>query len=336
MSLFGAGGLTYLYWNGSYVGIVDDINRTVVAGQAKSPQQAVRGYLQALAHGNAEDALKFAAYPPSANRTFLTDDVLNFCNTLSPISNILTFKNMYSTKDDIIVDVTYNVGLSRTLDSFHIVSRDGYFFLSDATVTVDLSASFVPDVSETLNGIPFSAIPSQKMEMFPGAYEISFGNPLLEITWGASFIVHQSKQSVMFIPAPTFDLATGAQGKLADIARKALNKCMAETNTMTTCGFGNTYITDIKTGKRVNLKPHTAKWTFRNHSNADFKGTDFSLDSQYPSTIATATISLYLRDDYAITNGQPYWSTYTLQSVTIDFTDPDKPQVTFEGINTTK
>jgi len=333
MGIIGEGGWAYSYWNGSYVGVVDDINRTVVAGQADTPQQAVRGFLLALADSNAEDALKFAVNPP-VDRTYLTDAVLKVSNQLRPMSkSVAAAINQDSTRGNIMVDATYWLGSLPVFDTFHIVNKNGYFFLRFVTGTITVPAN---SVFERINGAAMSVSSQPKnWEVFPGTYQVTIDNPLMAITDGATLLVTQI-QSTVVMPTQTFGLAPGAQDVLASLAGDALTKCMAEINTMTTCGFGDVYFTDKKTGKRLDPKPNTARWVFQD-DNIFFTGASFGLADQYhASAVALAAISMNLRVYYTITAGEPArWSDYTLTYAVIDFSDANNPQVTFNWVHAT-
>ncbi|MCL2782626.1 MAG: hypothetical protein FWD80_01415, partial [Propionibacteriaceae bacterium] len=94
-----------------YLSSQDDPNHPVSAGQAKTPAAAVRAYLQALAAGNANDALSFAVTP--ADTTFLTKEVLMASLALNPITEIATALDTSAPRSSssATVNAFYKIGL---------------------------------------------------------------------------------------------------------------------------------------------------------------------------------------------------------------------------------
>jgi len=319
--LIGGGGGAYWYF-----AMRDDPSKPVTAGQAKFPQAAVRGYLQALAVGSSSDALSFVEQTPN-EMTMLTDQVLDASIAVYPVTDIVATKdNTLSTKDTAVVDATFNVGSTSFSMQYQVDQVGKYYFIQDPFVTTDLSGLLVSGVDITVNGVSMSDIvDTSDVSLFPGVYTMAINNnPLLTITSDTTFT---ADSGMSLGPVIGLGLSPDAQGQFATAAEDALTSCMKEDATHTSCGFGAILYRDIDTKKLITPKPGI-KWSFPG-AKPNFSAQTFMWDQDEPTT-ATAYMTIKVRIDFSSTDGGVYRDDRTLTAVNIDFSDPSNLSVTFD------
>ncbi|MDN5726242.1 MAG: hypothetical protein L0G99_09985, partial [Propionibacteriales bacterium] len=135
---------------------------------AKKPSDAVKGYLDALAAGDAATALSYAESSP-ADTTMLTNEALAASNKLGAIAEI----NVPEVTDEYAYQVaaSYKMG-TRTVNKEINVTKVGEDWkLTDVagTLTLDLG----DDLPITVNGVKVEA---KKIIVFPGTYVFDTGN----------------------------------------------------------------------------------------------------------------------------------------------------------------
>jgi len=320
LALLGGGG-GFGYW---YLMVRDDPSKPVPAGMAKTPQAAVRGYLQAVASGSSTSALSFLAVQPTSN-TFLTDTVLSASNALSPITDITATMADTSTKAVPLVNATYKIGSQTVNTMFTVEKQDKYYFLDNATAQVDLSSAKVNGVGVSVSGIALSDI-SGSVDMFPGTYTITIDNTMLTMTSDPQFVV--TDQTSVPSPTVTVDLSSDAPSQFAKFAGDSLSKCMKQDATFTSCGFGT--ILGMNSGKIITPKKGSVKWKFIKSSTGDFSKYKFQFDPTRPTEVS-ADFTIHVELQLVGTDNNPYYADYTLNSISIDFSDPSKMQATFDS-----
>lgn len=285
---------------------------------AVPPEDSVKGYLQALANGDAATALSYAATKPT-DTTFLTDEVLAASNALNPISSISVTPY---TGDDIskaTISASYNIGDDSVNTTFDVVLQDDKYLLKQVTQDVDLTLVYSIGLGMSLNGVSLDDASPWSVTLFPGVYQVATSNPYLKID-PDMFTV----EDVDGFTSPTGEpvLADDAQAKLAAVAKSALSGCLKEKKLATSCGFG---FAGLNTGRTPKLS--TLTWKITSGSN-DFSKVTFQQYNDY-STEVYGTINLKIQGNLKDTKGSSYRGTITLKQVTIDFSDPDHPDVQF-------
>ena len=337
LALLLAGGGLFAYW---YYAIRDDGIRggrvqddPVVAGQATTAQAAVRGYVQALAAGNAADALSFAATPP-AGSSFLTDAALAASLALNPITFQQAVREDLSTKEDIAVTADYQIGSQSVTTTYGTTLRDGYYFIDHATALIDLSDTYTSGIGMKLNGVSLDAGGrSLYLDLFPGTYQLTIGNSMLVLT-GGQFVVTDPTASPSLLDT-TVGLAADTPSRLADAAKATLDGCMAEASLTSSCGFGLPLV--FADGTIRDVDDSTAQWSFITGS-SDFSATDFHYDPQSEPTEANASIDLQIRravDGEGADSAYYFWICFNLSSVNVDFSDPNNMDVSFDSTSST-
>ena len=321
--LIGGGGGA-AYW---YLTQRDDVTAPVPAGQARFPQAAVRGYLQALADGDSAKALSFAYTQPS-DQTFLTDAQLASSNAINPITNITATKSPDSTADMAYVDATYDFGNQNVAMKFSVEKGIGdaskYYFVDQVVSTID-TTGLQGSVTAYVNGVDVSSISS--LVVFPGVFTVSIGNSMLALTSDTTITVQQP--GTTSTPTMAISLAPDAQSQLQDAATTTLKACLKEQSLDTACNLGLGIAFD-KNGKIIDAAKDKITWVVTKGS-TDFSGKNFTWMESSPTT-AFATINISLeRQIYPPNSDSYYFHDYKVTQVTIDFSDPSNMVVTFDS-----
>lgn len=193
---------------------------TVPAPQATKASDAVKGYLDALAAGQAEAALAFGNDQP-ADKTFLTDAVLAESVKRAPITDIVVpevaDENAYQ------VSATYKIGGQAVNQSFSVRKEGDAFQLSDTTQDVSLGSVQSNTVPMLINGVK---VTTEKVTLLPGSYAVTSG--LTNINYGPkSTILIKSPQDYAPIElTPTLTKAGSAA--FVKAAKSAMAKCVDE------------------------------------------------------------------------------------------------------------
>ena len=302
------------------------INGPVTPGQARSPQAAVRGYLEALSNNKSSDALLYAQNAP-ANQTFLTDDILSQSAAVAPISNIAVTENPGNTKTAASVTATYNIGSQSVTAMYDTVLVNKHWFLTQVSNQVDLSMDlpWYGLSGLSLNGASLDGADLTTAELFPGTYAVTLTSDLLTMSGNNQFVVTDPQS----FPDPldlSLDLSAGAQTAFQQAAQTTLDGCMKEQTLTTSCGFG---FTGLEGGGSPDLS--TLTWTFESGSSDDFSGTTFSLSDEMDPTTADGSIDVWIDAALYDTVGGHYKDYVFLYWVDVDFSDPSNLAVTFES-----
>ena len=156
-------------------------SQSPVPVQADKPSDAVQGYLQALASGDAQTALSFAATQP-ADTTFLTNEVLAASNKLAPIADI----NVPVVDDEYAytVNATYTRGGKKVNTSFSVQKDGDVWQLREVAYDLDLGSRLNKTLPMIINGV---RVPSDSISVFPGTYQLTTGTK--NISYGKTGIV---------------------------------------------------------------------------------------------------------------------------------------------------
>ncbi|MCL2491021.1 MAG: hypothetical protein FWF36_09955 [Propionibacteriaceae bacterium] len=291
----------------------------VPAGQAKTADEAVVGYLNALAAGNSADALAFLDSPPT-DTSLLTDDVLAYSNAINPISNVTTDSSTgYS------VAATYNIGSQSVTANFYVQQYGKYYKLTSNDA---VSSVYIPSpptgVSMTINGIP-ATVTNYSVTLFPGYYEVAIDNSLVTVSNGNFFV--SGSYSGADTSNMSYDLSSDAQGQFQQAATAQLDACMAEQDLETSCSFGLSDPHD-RSGNPIDVNTSTIQWSFSSGSSDDFSSVNFSWYGLDGLT-ATAYRSITLTVNLDSTSGDGYYKDVYLSEIDVDFSDPSNLVVSF-------
>lgn len=279
---------------------------------AATPQQAVTGFLESLASGDAERALEYAQYRPT-DLTLLNRSVLEASHQQGALA-IVSVPEVGGA-GTVSVPAQVTLGGQPTTIVFAVTQTAPGWRLSQVTSTIDPGP--LPDsLGPTLNGQPLTS--TSHVEVFPGLY--SFGESAPEITLGESRVVVDSVgEDIRAGLQPT--LTSAGEKKANAIAAAAVDACMAQRSPMPE-GCPNSV--KVTTGQKINTK--TIKWTLVGDP---WKNATYTLDVNDP-TQARGAASLTFRFRCTITQkGDTYMVDQTNPPVAVKYlltvTDPKAP-----------
>jgi hypothetical protein len=256
---------------------------------AATPQQAVTGFLQALAAGDAERALRYAATVPT-DTSLLTREVLDVSHEEAPLAIVNVPEVPGGGPVQVPAAVTF--GDQPATITFSVNSTEQGWRLGQVTSTID-PGTLPSALGATLNGATLTN-PSH-LEVFPGVY--TFGEKVPEITLKGARVV---------VAAVGEDVRAGLQPTLTDTGVKTANRIAA--NAVAACmkqrdpapkGCPNSVTVSV--GQKVNAK--TIRW---NLVGDPWKNATYTLDVNDP-TQARGAATLTFRFRCTLTqNGETY------------------------------
>ena len=180
---------------------------------------AVQGYLQALANGNAVAALAYAAQPPPDD-TLLTAEVFAQARRAAPVSNITV--DPPSGVNPGSVDATYQVGGDQVDETFTVTKVGAAWKIDKVAAEVDIALIRALKVPVVVNGV---RVKSDTVYALPGAYKVTTG--LKTLSWGSNDVVVVTGPSA---PVDTYELnpklTSGGKKALIAATKKNFNGCL--------------------------------------------------------------------------------------------------------------
>ena len=188
------------------------------------PSDAVAGYLEALAAGDADGALGYAAAPVPAGR-FMTDAVLAQSVKRAPITKI----DVPEVADPAATTVTatYTVGKTPVTVDYGVQQVGGAWKLTAVHRTVDLSLIRSPSIPLLLNGVK---ITSNSVDLLPGTYAFTPESPLLTLGSKAVMTVKHPNDYASVLDLQV-RLSSAGRKTVVDLARKSYRTCLKSRNT---------------------------------------------------------------------------------------------------------
>lgn len=258
--------------------------------------QAVRGYLEALAHGDAATALGYALRTPS-DPSLLTDRVLAEQRETTPISEIVVSAPLEPGR----VPASYLLGTERVSVVFELTLDREAWRLDQVAAQTDLSGFAVP---VALN----DALPrTTRPELFPGHYQVTSGSPRYTVADGELAIRHPFEQ-----PVTTGELTLSEAGRaeVMEAAQAHLADCLSRQDLAPPdCGFS------LAHPDQTPLDESTVAWRAR--GTADF--TDLVLDH---AGSATAAMDLTVHGYAHGVDGSRWTARVRLTRMRADLTGP--------------
>lgn len=226
--------------------------------EAEKASDAVSGYLQALADGNAAAALAYSEEELTPGGA-LTDAVLADSNKRAPITNIdvAVVDDKYAYK----VPATYNLGGTKVSEDYSVVDSGGSWKLTKVAAELSLYSAKTEYAPITINGAEVDV--QDSVEVFPGSYTFSTDNKLL--SYGSSTVLVKSPKD--YPRTEKVKLQVSKTGKAAVIksAKASYTKCLKQGKiTVKGCPFGklNSYSYTIDK-KSVRWKEVSSRDPFR-------------------------------------------------------------------------
>jgi len=201
---------------------------TSTSAQAEKASDAVHGYLDALAAGDSAKALRYLAEQPS-DPSLMTDEVLQASLKTAPITAIsvpeVTDKYAYQ------VSASYKLGDRLINARFDIDDSSGHYLIGKGYAEVDLSYT-AKGLPLTLNGVKVSA---DKVDLFPGAYELGTSAKYITLGSGGDFLVQQPSDYPTIEAKPA--LTSEGQRLVKRKVTAAVNTCVASKKLKAGCGL---------------------------------------------------------------------------------------------------
>jgi type II secretory pathway pseudopilin PulG len=186
---------------------------------AARPSDAVMGYLQALAAGDAVAALSFAA-DPAPTGPLLTNEVLAKSGERADLTDIQV--PVVDDQNATSVSATYSFGNSAVSESFDVVKVADTWKLSRTVKDLDISFIVGGSVPVKINGVE---VDQDSVAVLPGSYAFSTGLP---------YVGYGSKNVVLvkspYVEADTYriqsQLTKSGEKAVISATRKSYNNCL--------------------------------------------------------------------------------------------------------------
>jgi GH24 family phage-related lysozyme (muramidase) len=192
---------------------------------AARPSDAVAGYLQALATGDAVAALSYAA-DPAPTGPLLTNEVLVESGERAALTEVQV--PVVEDQDATSVSATYTLGDSAVSESFDVVKVADAWKLSRAVKDLDISFLVGGSVPVKINGV---TVDQESVAVLPGSYAFTTGLP--HVGYGSKNVVLVKSP---YVEADTFSiqskLTKSGEKAVISAAKKRYNTCL-DANSLT-------------------------------------------------------------------------------------------------------
>ena len=186
---------------------------------ASRPSDAVTGYLQALAAGDAVAALSFAA-EPAPTGPLLTNEVLARSGKRAELTEIQV--PAVDDQNATSVSATYTLGDSAVSESFDVVKVADTWKLSRTVKDLDIGFIVGGSAPVKINGVD---VDQDSVAVLPGSYAFTTGLP---------YVGYGSKNVVLvkspYVEADTYrvqsQLTKSGEKAVVSATRKSYNKCL--------------------------------------------------------------------------------------------------------------
>lgn len=268
---------------------------------AATAADAVRGYLDSLAAGDADAALSYAVSQPPDD-ALLTDEVLAAGNADAPITGIEVEPS--TAPGSASVSAHYSIGPNDIDEVFSVVDTPSGWKLTQ--VAAEITVDRFPAIA-TINGAAVTL--GDTVTLFPGSYRAGTDDARYRISGGTFFVNSPSETGSLKVTATLSDSGVAA---VHAAAQKRLSDCLKQNKAMPSdnCGFGINLV-ERTTGKTIKAK--TIRWRVTSGTNAAKTFTP-KVDPD-SARVVTGKPKVKLRVDITATNGRRYWGTAAISTV---------------------
>ena len=151
------------------------VGRSVAAGPVVKASDTVVGYLNALADGDAEEALSYLAEVPEDTR-FLSDAVLDASASRAPLSAVDVPEVIG--EQAVAVSASYRLGRKAVSATYHLVRQDESWAIEHALTTLQVPAIKGLALPVLING---QRVRGGSVTVFPGSYVATLATPYLAL-----------------------------------------------------------------------------------------------------------------------------------------------------------
>lgn len=268
--------------------------RNAQEAAAAKPPAAVRGFLEAVAAGNAAAAIGFAANPP-ADKSLITDAVLKESASRAPLTAIsVPVGKTPPSGDTTTVDATFKLGEETVTQQFPLTKVGDDWKLANPYATVSLSEVKLDNLPMLINGVKTTG---DSAVLLPGSYKLTTG--LKAIGYGEDEFVVKSATGQPTMPTTAATLTEAGTKTFISAAKAALKNCLAKREVAPN-GCPNF----VTTGPGQSIDPDSVRWSSHANTWDNFKGG--LVDSGNGSYLAKGKLGLkFLFSARGTYNGQP-------------------------------
>lgn len=197
-------------------------------GNAGSAADAVKGYLEALARGDANGALAYSNDQP-ATKDFVTEDILKKQIAKWPITNIRILNDDSSSLNALTgfsrVHVAVNFGDKSSDTTLTVKKQDGRWGLSHATVKLDTTAGVgsqeLPNTL-TMFGKPLNG---KTVYVFPGFLDVASSNTNIAVTTKPILLDGLATGGTSAYLAATYEVSDAAKTAILNGVKAVTDTC---------------------------------------------------------------------------------------------------------------
>lgn len=300
---------------------------SAAAGQARSPERAASGFLQAVGDGRADDALAYLQVQPT-DRTLLTDDVL--ADAAQPVTQVEARVRGGGSGDSRTVDVSYRIGERRVTDTYHVVRLGTYWFVDESLPTVPAFDDRPDYTGVTVDGravLPGTGdLWGSGTPLFPGRYELALDHPLLTVDNAEFTVTGLHQPATLTGDGPHARLTDDGQHTVAAAAQDAFAACLAATTPSTACVLD----------RSLTLADADAAWSLDPGGTTDLTGSAPSwrrcsgrYDSPTGPAICADGLFAVTRRTARTIDGKTSVSVYPIEGYFADISEPDHIRIVF-------
>ncbi|HEY5980514.1 MAG TPA: hypothetical protein VIT41_12850 [Microlunatus sp.] len=248
--------------------------------EGKKASDAVQGYLEALAAGDAQAALAYASVAPT-DTTFLTDEVLTVSHQTAPITAI----NVPEVDDDYAYRVAASFVMGKqAINTDFSVEKDGDAWkLRDVAADLDLQSKRAKTLPLLINGVN---VETDEILLFPGSYAFTSGNKNVDYGTSSTVIVKSPTEYPDGLSDIRPTLTSTGDKAFTNAVEDSVKKCM-KSKDLKNPGCPN-HVTKVTGGKP---KEGTFTWSYDKDALDNLKP---RLDYDNPA-VAEASVSLSMR-----------------------------------------
>jgi len=279
--------------------------------EAKKASDAVQGYLEAIAAGDAQAALAFASTAPT-DTTFLTNEVLAASNKTAPIRaiNVPEVDDEYAYR----VAASFTMGKQAINTDFSVEKDGDVWKLRDVAADLDLQSRRSKTLPMLINGVN---VETDKVLLFPGSYTFTTGNKYVDYGKSNTLVLKSPTEYPDGLSDIQATLTSAGDTAVTNAVEDSVKKCM-KSKDLKNPGCPNNV---TKVTGNVKPKEGTFKWTYDKDALDNMKP---RLDYDNPA-VAEASVYLGMKAEGECKGGSCRITPYTSPKPVVNMTqDPLK------------
>ena len=219
------------------------------APASATASDAVNGYLQAVAKGDAQAAIAYAADPSTVKTTYLTPQVLAASAKAAPLTDIQVDT---SDPDATTVPVSYRLGSTPVSTSYEVMKMsDDTWKLVTVTTDLDLTAVQDSSIPMLMNG---AKVKPGLFSVLPGSYRFTTG--LRNFDYGSKpELLVRYPSDFPDISRVQPQISSKGQGSALSAVKKSWNSCL-DKHAQKPKGCPNQFVY-----KDFNFRDSTVRWS---------------------------------------------------------------------------